>query len=448
MSDFLKIFFVLFQVFWSWGWFFIPFFLYDKLCKMYTFWVRWEFWYPKFKSGIILLEIIPPRNLAKTFKTMEDVFGALWGSQYMPANWREQWLEGMPIGYGGPGWLSLELVSIAGDIHYYARLPKGMKAHFEATIYSQYPDAEIFVAQEDYTQNVPADAPNEDWDIRGEDMCLLREDVYPLKTYKQFFEPEMGKINEERLVDPIHSLLESLTQIKSGDQVWIQFGLVPVTPGDLPYYTDDATAVIRKLSKIAEKPVENLLAKNAALLSDTSNYRADMKLLLSGIETKPVEEKKEDKAKELLLSPNERDVLKAVEEKFGKRIFMVWIRTVYIFQKNLPHDTGSFGLLRNYVQHFQGINGLRFWTKTRTKINYILRRRRLYLKKRKIFNNYKAMMPPVPVFNRLAKKTGLFVMTIEELASLFHFPNTLDSPRIYQTGMKKGQAPLNLPIEK
>ncbi len=447
MSDFLKICVLIWQVIWNWWWLPVPFFLFGKLKKLYFFWIRWEFWFSKFRSSIIVLEIIPPKNLAKTFKTMEDVFGALWGPFYTPPNWREEWLEGFPKGYGGPAWFALEIASIAGNIHFYARLPKGMKNHFEATIYSQYPDAEISVA-EDYTKNVPDDAPNDEWDIRGEDSQLLREDIYPIKTYDRFFEPQMGKINEERLVDPIHSLMESLSQIKSGDQVWIQMGLVPIVPGDLPNYESDSKQVMNKLAKRPGVPKDpGAIKRNADILFDPEPWKADTTLLLSGLETKPVEKKKEDLPKELLLSPGERDILSDVEAKYAKRSFLTWIRTVYIFQKNLPHDTGAFGIARNYLQHFQGLNGFRFWTKTRTKIHYILRRRRLYLKKRRIFKNYKTMFPPIPAFNTIVKKTGLFVLNIEELATIFHFPNQLDAPRVYQVGSKKGEPPLNLPIE-
>ena len=122
------------KVIWHWWWVPVPFWLHRKLTQYYLFWANWEFWYKNFDESLILLEIVPPKNLAKTFKTMETIYSALWGSVYTPANYREKWLAGKPTNYGGPEWFTLEIVSIGGEIRFYARVAKKLTAIIEASI--------------------------------------------------------------------------------------------------------------------------------------------------------------------------------------------------------------------------------------------------------------------------------------------------------------------------
>lgn len=432
---------------WNWWWVPAPFFLYSKLREYYLFWANWEFWSPVFKKSWTYVEIIPPKNLAKTFKTMEDVFSALWGALLTPPNWREFWLEGLPGHYGGPSWFFLEIVSLGGKIHFYARVPKGFKSHFEATIYAQYPDAEI-VPAEDYTKKVPFNIPDEEWDIKGEDYMLNTDDPVPLKTYTQFFEPKMGKIDEERLIDPMHSLMEAMSQLKIGDQLWMQFGLIPIIGNEKEVdYFGYCKKVIDKLKGKAEKaPEPSVVQKQIGMIADTTPSRSVVSQFLGGPPIKLPEPKKEEEKRPDALSPGERSKLEAVEEKAAKRSYLCFIRAVYVFRKDLPHDSGTFGVPRNFFQHFAGYNSMRFFAGTRTKINYILRDRRLYLRKRKIFKNYIYGSPPIGGFHYF-RRGPMFVLNIEELATLYHFPNQLDAPRVYQPTSKKGEPPVNLPME-
>jgi hypothetical protein len=431
----------------TWWWILPPFYLYKKLENSFLNWANWEFWFPATKW--VTLEIIPPRDLAKTFKSMEDVFGGLWGNLYLPANWREYWLEGSPGGYGGPFWFTLDICSFGGDIHFYAKMPAGARDNFETTFYSQYPDCEIFETA-DYTTRVPQNIPNADWDVKGEDQMLLKEDFYPIKTYASFFEPQVGQLDEERTIDPIHSLIEAMAGLLPGDQVWMQMGLLPITASgagherNLPWMADAQKIVDKLKGKKTPPPSASVFATMWKQLTDDYVYRAEFgKLFGFSVPAPGKEEKKEEKEE---LTQKAREKLKAVEDKISKRLFHIWIRTLYIGDKSKPRNGGNFGVTRNYFQHFGGdYNGMRFSPETRTKINYFLRERRLYLRKRKMFRNYVALWPPTGFSYR--QKAPYFVFNVEELASIYHFPAQYNNVNIRQVEIKKSEAPINLPIQ-
>lgn len=445
------------KVIWFWWWVPIPFWLHKKLTEYLLWWLNWEVWTNDFRKSLILVEIVPPKNLAKTFKTMEDVFSVLWGSVYAPANFRETWLEGFPTNHGGPAWCAFEIAGLGGSVHFYARIPKGMKSNLESALYAHFPDAEIFIAKEDYTKVVPQDIPNDTWEMRGEDFMLLQDDPIPIKTYSQFFEPKMGKIDEERLIDPLHSLMEALTELKAGDQVWIQLGMTGIVPdnqlgnktGDDKYTYEKMVAKAKdKARGKKDKPKgQPKWLEQLFTYLDPTPLRSSLSQAMNGPVINPVVAVKPEEKLEPL-TPGETDKLKAIEEKASKRSYLCFLRTVYIYNKSVPHigGGGPWGIARLYVQHFTGYNGMRFYPGTRTKIHYILRPRLMYVHQRKLFKNYLAMNPPISRWAFEPKK-GLFVLNIEELATIFHFPNQLDAPRVYQFGAKKGEPPINLPTE-
>ena len=205
--------------------------LYFPARFLYLWWIRWELYYKKMKW--ILIEIVPPREILKPFRAMEDIFSIFWGV-YDGANWREKFCEGeLP---NAPFWFSLELVSFGGEIHFYIRILEVWRSLAESAIYSQYPDAEIKVV-DDYTKNISQDIPNKEWDLYGEDYSLKKEDPYPIKTYSMFFEEKPEVVKEEKRLDPISAILESYASLKPTEQFWLQIVAAPIQDKDFPWET-------------------------------------------------------------------------------------------------------------------------------------------------------------------------------------------------------------------
>src|SRR3989344_4459607 len=171
-----------------WWWIFAPLFLAIELKTLYKWWMNWDYGYSKTKW--VMLEIIPPKEVLVPLKAMEDVFATMWGPLIDHPSWREIFCTGSLDYY--TDWMSWEIVSIEGQLHFYVRVTAGHRPSLETTLYGHYPELEIHEV-DDYTKNVPHNMPNEEWDVYGEDFILGTDQVYPIKTYEKFFEPQ-GKL--------------------------------------------------------------------------------------------------------------------------------------------------------------------------------------------------------------------------------------------------------------
>ncbi len=422
----------------NWAWFFIPIVLFYPLRTLYAWWIGWDKWYREQKWA--MLEVTPPKEILAPFRAMEDVFSVIW-TVYDKANWREIWCEGeLPL---APYWISWEIACIEGKIHFYIRCLRDHRHIIESVLYAHYPDIEIMEAL-DYTQNVPQDAPNEEWEFYGEDFVLRKEAAYPIKTYPSFFE-ENVQTDEEKRIDPIVSLLEDMGRLGPGEQLWIQFITAPITSTEIPW-TDEANKII---SKVARRPSpkkpksigEELRGIVTEVLSGGTAAEKDKERALPlGMS--------EEGLREMILTPGEREVLFAVENKIKKAAFKTNIRTIYIAKRDSfksPHGK----IARSYFPHFmtQNLNFILFSIKTRPKVHYVLRERRKYYRKRRLLRLYIQRFPPS--FPEL-QGHGDMILNTEEMATLFHFPmkiGTQLASSISAVEAKKGGPPPTLPVE-
>ncbi|MDP2909578.1 MAG: hypothetical protein Q8N69_00695, partial [bacterium] len=190
----------------DWWWLPMPFVLWQFFWFLFLWW-RQELFTEKIKK--IVLEIRIPKEVLKPIRAMESVLSNMWQVLYdPPGGFWENWIEGKYIvSY------SFEIASINGEAHFFVRIPDTARDPVEAAIYSQYPDAEITIA-DDYTKHVPQDMPNNDWDLWGADYKLKKPNSYPIKTYTKF-ETEREALEEKR-IDPLADLLESMAKTGPG----------------------------------------------------------------------------------------------------------------------------------------------------------------------------------------------------------------------------------------
>ena len=412
----------------NWWWVILPFIFWKPFSFLWLWW-REEQWKKKIRE--IMLEIKLPEETLKPIKAMESVFASIW-QIYDPPNWKEKWFEGKKL--LDTSW---EIASIDGVPHFYVRIPDFHRNLIESAIYAQYPDAEISEV-EDYTQNVPQNIPNREWDFWGCDMVLTQDDPYPLRTYREF-EPEGERITkEEKRVDPIANLLESLGTLKTGEQMWIQITIKPLTGKESDW--------IKKGEKIIEKimgrvPAPSLEPFVPYVLKGTG------RVLIAG---KPLEEGKAEEEKlelgALKLSPSELEIARKVGEKIAKYGFETNIRFIYLGKRDVffkPHLRLALGYFNEF--NTQNLNSIVPWGKTITKIQLILIDRRLYLRKRRMLRNYIRRRSPLD-----PRSGGTFILNTEELATLYHFPSRVvaPAPTVPRISAKKGEAPPELPIEE
>lgn len=437
-------------VFWlpflrPWWWIFAPLFLMIELKTLYLWWVAWDFEYAKTKW--VILEIIPPKEILVPLKAMEDILAVMWNPLYDTANFREVWCEGELD--DTPYWMSWELVSIEGRIHFYARVMLRHKAALESALYSHYPELEIQEVP-DYAKNVPQSIPNEEWDLYGEEFVFATGTPapYSIKTYEKFFEPQGEKISaEEKRIDPINSLMESMSRLGSGEQYWAQFIVSATNERYNPEFTKEAKGL---MGKITRRPVK----KKKTLTSEMGEI---INMVVSG----PVKEGTDENAtykwaespsasetgeREMLLTPGERETLTEIETKLKKPIFRSTVRGMYIAKRENWKSSHRV-LLRSYMGHFNTSHTvLMFDSNTRTKVHYLFRKRRVFLRARRMIRNYVLRFP---AYFPDRKKNGT-ILSVEELATLFHFPFKISSlafPTVERVEHRKGGPPPNLPIE-
>jgi len=427
-----------------WWWLFLPAMLQNQLKVIYVWWISWDFDYAKQKW--VMLEITPPKEILIPLKAMEDVFTVLWPIWDHP-NFREKWCDGMLE--NSPCWASFEIASIEGSVHFFVRCLSGHKTSIETALYAHYPDLEIRVSS-DYTKLVPPTVPNDEWDMYGEDWILGNKFCYPIKTYEKFFEPQGERISaEEKRMDPIISLLEGMSKLGQGEHYWVQFIAVPIADIDEPEWKKEGISAINKLSKRPEK-------KEATLMEDVMYVLGQLIMGPakegSGESAKyewVPQNKEETGEREMVLTPGEREVITEIENKIKKPAFRTTIRGVYVAKREnwrAPHRI----LMRSYVAHFrtENLNYFRFDTTARPRIHYFWRKRRVFLRARKMFKNTVLRFPPF--FPKRLAADANTILNAEEMATMYHFPlrvSGMVGPTMGNVEAKKAGPPPNLPIE-
>lgn len=408
----------------SWWWVVLPFLLYKPLLNLWLFWRRKEY---REEQNFILLEVRIPKDAERPLRAMDNILSGLW-SLYEEPNWKEKWLEGA---YILP--LSFEVAGLGGEPHFFIRTPDFYRNTVESHIYSQFPEAEIEKVP-DYTDFVPEDVPNENWELWGCDFELMSDVPFPIRTYPKFFEERPGAEAEEK-VDPMALLLEGIGKLSSDEQLWLQIVATPVTDAQTGWISE------------GEAIRDNLAGRSTSTPSEEPLIIKAIKVLLTG---KPPEfgggeVEKEDKWLEMDLTPGEKNKISAVEDKISQYGYECFIRTVYLAKRDdffKPHVTIPISFLNQFAT--SNLNSFKPKAKTITKVNYLFTERRGYLKKRKIFERYKERLPyPYPLSG------GTYTLNTEELATIFHFPGeeAAPAPFIERIEARKGEPPSGLPTE-
>jgi len=377
-----------------------------------------------------------PEDASRPFKAMEDVFAGMWQT-HDPASTREAWLEGKyQLAF------ALEMVSTEGNVHFYLRIPEGAQKLVESAIYAHYPSAELVVV-EDYTKLIPQDIPNKEWDLWGTNYVLERPDPYPIKTYAKFFEPTATD-KEEMRVDPMALLVEGFSRIGQGEHLWIQFVLTPIlhTNPQESKMVEEGREIV---AEIVKRPPP---LKDKGLMGDVRFVGTHV---ATGVRPDSAAEqiRQEIIPPEMRMTPGEREIVSAIEEKISKYSFGVHSRFIYLAKRESYFGPAKALAMSWFTQFgtttFNNFRPLRpTLTKVYTILTWFMDKRRVFVRKRRLFRNYTMRLSPY-----YPKSGGTFVLNVEELATIFHFPGRITTPSsaVVRVGAKKGEAPSGLPTE-
>ncbi|MEK7628150.1 MAG: hypothetical protein AAB421_01890 [Patescibacteria group bacterium] len=395
------------------GWFFAlsPVWLPIFLCSVFwNLWIAYRRAQFIVSQDVMVLEIKIPREIEKSPRAMELVFAGLAISSG-EGTFIDRWINGKVR-----PWFSFEIVSIGGRIHFFIWTRRGLREIIEAQIYAQYPNVEINEA-DDYAMRVRYESGN--YLAWGCDFKLTRPDPYPIKTYVEYELDRDPK--EEYKIDPIAHLFEFLSTLKPGEQVWYQ--IMIRTNKDKRHKHGTMFGTEDRWKSEAEEEMKKIKDKATSKTTDKDgNERAGIPHL----------------------SPIQTDQIKAIERSLGKQGYDVGIRAVYAAEKTAFRAVsigGMTGVFRQFSSsHLNSIAPTRWMTK----FDYPWQDFRGMRKERtvrKLFDAYRRRSwfhPP--------HFTPHFVMTTEELATIFHFPSRgIQAPGLDRIPARKAEAPPNLP---
>jgi len=409
-------------------------------------WVAWKFWLhyvqQDFISGIdfILLEIIPPREVLRNPKAMElFLTNALY--HWSQKGGKEEYWQGA-VWF----WFSLEIVSIDGQVHFYIRTPTRIRSLIETQMYAQYPQAQV-KAVEDYTLAVDEITPKSAWNAWGCEFGLLKPEAYPLKTYVDYGLDKDPK--EEYKVDPISPVVEFFGSLQKGEQAWMQ---IVITPSKKTYHTKDT--YFGKHDWIAEARVQ--IAKLLAPYTST-------KELKEGDTRSRIEVRTPDIFKR---------AVERMSAKTAKIGFDTGIRVMYVAKKEIyPPGTRTNNsrnirlIFRQYTApDSNGLNRINsaqgdfysgLFTASKETIMMLANRMLHEYRERAFFHlplrhhlfSRHVWRWPLDSIIQAYAHHQIFVLNVEELATLWHFPGQiLKVPTLERIESKEASPPPNLPI--
>lgn len=416
-----------FQVTWfiiqSGGWIiFLPIFLWG----FFMMWVVWRRNLYEASVKHVLLAINVPKDIEQSPKAVEHLFSHLYGVQ-KKGNLKERYIDG----YTQQGF-SLEIVSNGGYIQFYIRTPAKFRDLVESAIYAQYPDAEIAEA-EDYTKRYKVRFPNPDYNLWGTEIALTKKQIYPIRTY-----PAFEHTMTQTFLDPMASFLEILSRLRQGEEAWFQ---IIISPPKNEEWREAGITVVRKLigaKAPAAKPSVAFWLPQQVVGGVVDTFS----LGLSSIYGTQAEETKDNKLPSLMqhLPPHEKAVVESIGFKISKLGYNTKMRFLYLGRHEV-FDKDRVPSILGAVQQFStlDLNGFKVDRKTRTKVDYFFVKRRVQGRQRRILWGYR--------YRSGLRGRRVFIMNIEELATLFHFPViTVKAPSVTKTQSRKAEPPTRLPV--
>ena len=383
----------------------------------------------KYKRGLKwnLLEVVAPKEIIQTPKSMEQIFSAMHAIYTFGILPRAKWAEGAV-----ENWMSFEIVGRAGAIHFYIRTLEKYRNLVESAVFSQYPEAEINLVpeSEDYVNQFSMVLPNKTYDIWGTDFVLAREDGYPIRTYEFFEHP----VKEEKRIDPLAIITEAMSRLESSEAIWLQF---LIRPNDNSWI-DKAKKLIAEL--MGEKKEGDIIFGWVGII--TNEVAHLFKNFFLAWVTPPVwpgpEEEKKEKNERKVLTPGTRNIIEAIENKISKIGFDFVLRFVYIDRRDRfsgSNIASIMGAIRQ--ENTNNMNAFRPNMATMTIGMEPFKNFKIRRKQRKLYAYYRTREFP----NKFS------VLSTEELATIYHYPiGEVKSPTLRRTMAKKGGPPLDLPI--
>lgn len=316
----------------------------------------------------------------------ETLFVTLGGVTWRPGGNKinELWYQ---FWYGRHDHISLEMVSIDGEISFYIVAPRAIQQLLELQLLAQYPKAQIEEVN-DYNLFGPQTY------VYGTTMQLTKAAIYQIRTYKRLDS------------DPLNALTMALSKVQKGEGAVIQIAIRPKRRG-----------WERKGHTIAKQMHEEGSTKQSG--------SSPLGFLTASFKTSDPYQTQRLSGGPTMLTPQEQEMIRSLEEKSGKPGFEVNIRVV----TSSPLERNARVHLENIVNAFSQYHapesGASFRrTSVRSSGSVI---------HDTIYRNF---------------NSTTMVLNSEEVNSLYHLPlPSNETPNIVWLQAKQAPAPVNIPLE-
>lgn len=429
----------------------LPFYLGNKTLEAWVEYVRGVFYA---KQKYKLLEFRIAKGIARSPLAMELFLNALFQPQG-EGNWHDIYVKGSTR-----NWFSLEIVSIEGSVRFFVWTKESFVDLIKTQVYGQFPNTEIIdvdtTGEGDYAKKIPWNPDK--YKYWCAEFKKKNAGHFPIRTYVDYGLDKNPK--EEFKVDPITPLLEYMGSLGKGEQAWLQIGLRAPKKDVEKDIPSTLTAEERKKKKYGTFQTKELVDWTDAAQTEIKKLsKRDVK----------VDKEKPMNSAELKPTPLELEKLEAIERSTSKLAFEVSIRAVYVAPKELflPAHSAAFG---GTFKQYNTMHLNSFESKSPS-VKYPWQDKTGALvdaDKKEIFTQYqhraffyeeflpikgigkwktanmKTLETPFPE----KKKSFLpFIMNIEELATIYHFPGDIaTTPTLSRVEAKKGEPPANLPV--
>ena len=327
----------------------------------------------------LVMQILVPRENDKTPLAAEQMFASIHG--ILGGSVRSLDLIGF------------EIIS-SGDegIKFYAVVPKHLAKFVEGQIYAQYPNADIKYVQ-DYTQK--KDEGVKHFITTGQ-IELEKDYIFPIKTFRNFE------------VDPLAAITGAISDLKLGQQAWIQILVRPVSN----YWQANSKEYITAIREGKDPYAKGFWYQLGKIMKSVGKSLATSNG--EGIQKKEV----------VKLQPGQEEELSEIETKMLKLGFEFGIRIVTKATSQIESEQ----ILRDVVASFKQF--------TTAHLNTFIHSKPQKSGK-EIYEDF---------VNRYLPADIVDIINIEELASLYHMPNiSVETPNIAWSRSKKIEPPMNLP---
>lgn len=387
----------------------------------------------------VFLEVKIDEVNEKSPLAMEQVFAAL-HAIHQNFTWGEIF-DGKTV-----LWLSCEIVSLGGKVSYIFKIPERYRNLLESAIFAQYPKAEINEV-EDYLKNLPHHYEPEhvDFDFWGTQFNKKKDSAYPIRTFGQIDSFEHSA--QETFIEPLSNLLEVMSNMQPHELFVWQIVIKPVNDD----WKEHTTHLLDELKGVASEHDEPFWMKAIA-----APFHLFGSAILAII-TPPEEHKTVVREKEvpptLMMHRTdvEKVVINSIQRGLGKIGYEVRIRALYLAPKNKFNKSLRIPEFIGAVRNFDDVNlnGLKpdighTWTDKAYKISERLERpylqKNILTRKRHMLHNFTARSH--------WRGSGKVIMNTEELATIFHFPQTQHSriSQLEKVHTVKSAPPMDLPI--